>query len=334
MARLMAYYKNPGQKLHVLVATSGDTGSAVGEAFKGVEGTRVTILYPADEVSGRQKKQLDTIGGNVQAIAVDGGKFDDCQDMVKAAFTDPDLAKTGLTSANSINIGRILPQIIYYFYAWCQLADGVEPIIFSIPSGNFGDMMGAEYAWRMGLPIAKLIVSTNENDEFPLFMTTGKYAKISPSRACLSNAMNVGHPSNLARLFCLYGGTVDKTGKVWKYPNLEKMRERIFAVSVTDDETRYAIVRAHEEHNIILEPHGAVGWRGLEVYNNICPRTNAFLSVCLETAHPAKFPEQIKELLGVDPELPDSLKAIDGRIGEPIKMAADYGELKEYLLAR
>ncbi len=333
LARLMAHFRESGQDLHVLVATSGDTGSAVGEAFKGVEGTKVSILYPANEVSGRQKKQLDTIGGNVQAIAIQGGKFDDCQDMVKQAFSDKDLEHLNLTSANSINIGRILPQIIYYFYAYAKLAEKSQRIIFSVPSGNFGDMMGAEYAQRMGLPIEKIIVVTNENNEFPVFMETGKYSKISPSRACLSSAMNVGHPSNLARLFELYGGNVDKDGKVWEEPNTIRMGRNIFSVSVSNEETRQAIKNAHKQYGVIFEPHGAVGWRGLEIFQSHYPQLDDFIQVCLETAHPAKFPEEIKGLLGIDPELPDSLKSIDQRTGEPIIMPTKYEELKKYLLA-
>jgi threonine synthase len=199
MARLMSHYRNPGKRLNVLVATSGDTGSAVGEAFKGVDGIDVYILYPRSEVSGRQKKQLDTIGQNVQALSVDG-KFDDCQNLVKQAFSDPSFAAFNLTSANSINFGRILPQIVYYIYAYAQLASDGEEIVFSVPSGNFGDALGCEYARRMGLPVKKLVMPTNENDEFPRFLETGSYRKVSPSRACISNAMNVGHPSNLARL--------------------------------------------------------------------------------------------------------------------------------------
>ncbi len=196
----------------------------MGDAFRGVEGIDVTILYPRDEVSGRQKKQLDTIGQNVQAVSVDG-KFDDCQNLVKQAFSDPAFADFNLTSANSINFGRILPQIIYYVYAWAQLSRETEPAVFSVPSGNFGDALGCEYARRMGLPVEKLIMPTNENDEFPRFLETGVYEKLSPSRACLSNAMNVGHPSNLARFFDLYGGTVDRTGFVHRAPDIGRDEE-------------------------------------------------------------------------------------------------------------
>jgi len=330
MARLMSHFRDQGKRLNVLVATSGDTGSAVGEAFKGVAGIDVYILYPRDEVSGRQKKQLDTIGGNVRTLSVEG-KFDDCQNLVKQAFADPDLAGLNLTSANSINFGRILPQMIYYVYAYAQLAERDEDIVFSVPSGNFGDALGCEYARRMGLPVARLVMPTNENNEFPRFLETGYYEKISPSRACLSNAMNVGHPSNLARFFDLYGGTVDRTGTVHRIPDVEAMRKHIFSVAVSDEETRQTIRRAYDQYGLLLEPHGAVGWLGLERYLDQTGKTA--LCVSLETAHPAKFPEEIESLLGISPELPASMRDIDSRSGEPLLLTADYEALRQFLVA-
>ena len=329
MARLMSASRDPGKRLNVLVATSGDTGSAVGDAFRGVEGIDVTILYPQGEVSGRQKKQLDTIGGNVQAVSVTG-KFDDCQDLVKQAFSDPAFADFNLTSANSINFGRILPQIIYYVYAWAQLARDTEPAVFSVPSGNFGDALGCEYARRMGLPVERLVMPTNENDEFPRFLDTGVYEKVSPSKACLSNAMNVGHPSNLARFFDLYGGTVDRNGIVHRMPDVAEMRKRIYSVSISDRETKKTIKRIYDKYKVLLEPHGAVGWRGLEVYLELFG--DSPLCVSLETAHPAKFPDEIRELLAIEPELPQSMKDLDSRPGQPAFLAADYGEFRTYLL--
>jgi threonine synthase len=331
MARLMSYFRNPGKRLNVLVATSGDTGSAVGDAFKGVDGIDVYILYPQGEVSGRQKKQLDTIGQNVQSLSV-AGKFDDCQNLVKQAFADPSLTDFNLTSANSINFGRILPQIVYYVYAYAQLAQGGEDIVFSVPSGNFGDALGCEYARRMGLPVKRLVMPTNENEEFPRFLETRIYEKVSPSRACLSSAMNVGHPSNLARFFDLYGGTVDRGGRVHRYPEINEMRRWIFSVSITDEETKKTIRGAHDRYGILLEPHGAVGWRGLELY---LERYGDFpLCVSVETAHPAKFPDEIIDLLGINPELPESMKGIDQRKGEPSELSASYEEFKNYLKGR
>ena len=333
MARLMSALREKGRSLHVLVATSGDTGSAVGDAFHNVPGIRVTILYPRDEVSGRQKKQLDSIGDNVQAISI-AGKFDQCQDLVKEAFADPELVRLHLTSANSINFGRIMPQIIYYVYAYAQLAEPGEEIIFSVPSGNFGNALGCEYARRMGLPVARLVMPVNENEEFPRYLATGVYEKISPSLACLSNAMNVGHPSNLARFFDLFGGTVDRTGQVHKYPDREEMKGRIFSVSVTDEETKETIGRVYRDYGVILEPHGAVAWRGLERYlaENMDGKPDA-LCVALETAHPAKFPEEVIELLNVVPELPPAMKDIDAREGRALELPARYDALKDYLLS-
>lgn len=330
MARLMSVVREEGRRLNVLVATSGDTGSAVGDAFCGVEGIDVTILYPRAEVSGRQKKQLDTIGRNVRAISVDG-KFDDCQNLVKQAFADGDLADLNLTSANSINFGRILPQIVYYIWAWAQLSREGEEAVFSVPSGNFGNALGCEYARRMGLPVAMLVMPTNENDEFPRFLETGVYEKISPSRSCLSNAMNVGHPSNLARFFDLYGGTVDRKGIVHRQPDLKEMKRHIYSVSISDRETKKTIKRVYEKYKVLLEPHGAVGWRGLEVYLELFG--DFPLCISLETAHPAKFPDEIRELLGIEPDLPPSMKDIDGRAGEPALLPADYETLKAFLRA-
>ena len=331
MARLMSRLRDRGKRLNVLVATSGDTGSAVGEAFKGVEGIGVTILYPHNEVSGMQKKQLDTIGENVLALSVDG-KFDDCQNLVKQAFSDSGLAQLNLTSANSINFGRIMPQSVYYVHAYAQLAGPGEEIVFSVPSGNFGNALGCEYARRMGLPVRMLVMPTNENDEFPNYLTTGTYEKVSPSRACLSNAMNVGHPSNLARFFDLYGGTVDRTGVVHAYPDLKEIRRRIFSVSVSDEETKKTIRRVWEQYRVLLEPHGAVGWRGLELYLEACCGPIAEPCVCLETAHPAKFPDEIIELLGITPEVPQSMMDLEKRTGEAVELPADYGRLRAFLL--
>ncbi|MEE9910495.1 MAG: threonine synthase [Deltaproteobacteria bacterium] len=328
MARLMSQCRPEGERINILVATSGDTGSAVGEAYKGVAGIDVTILYPAGEVSLMQKKQLDTIGGNVQSICVNG-KFDDCQNLVKEAFADDELARFNLSSANSINFGRILPQIVYYVYAYAQLAGAGEEVIFSVPSGNFGDALGCEYARRMGMPLAKLVMPTNENDEFPNFLATGTYSKVSPSRACISNAMNVGHPSNLARFFELYGGTVDRVGTVHRYPDLEEMRRRIFSVSVADEQTRRTIKSVYERYHVILEQHGAVGWAGLESYMR--ETGDSRLAICLETAHPAKFPEEIIDLLGIDPDLPESMKDLARREGSAISMSKDFASFKKYL---
>ncbi|MFH1127355.1 MAG: threonine synthase [archaeon] len=259
MARLMQYFmKKKDMEITILTATSGDTGSAVAQAFFGLSNIRVVVLFPKDEVSERQRRQMTTLSGNITAIAVDG-KFDDCQAMVKEAFSDPDLLGINLTSANSINIGRLIPQSIYYFYAYSRVARDGEEIVFSVPSGNFGDLMGGLFAKKMGLPVARFIAAVNENNEFPVFLETGEYAKISPSRNCVSNAMNVGHPSNLARLVALYGGQMDERGMINKMPDMNAMRSDVFSLSVLDDETRDVIKRVYEKYKVVLEPHGAVG---------------------------------------------------------------------------
>lgn len=328
MSRLMSALRDPSRRLNVLVATSGDTGSAIGDAFRGVEGIGVWILYPAREVSPRQKQQLDTIGGNVTALMVNA-KFDDCQDMVKKAFLDPDFADSNLTSANSINIGRVLPQCVYYLWGYAQIAEAGEEAVISVPSGNFGNAFGCEIARRMGLPLKRLLMPTNENDEFPSFLAGKEYRRISPSRKCLSNAMNVGHPSNLARFFDLYGGTVDKEGRVHRVPDRELMRRRIFSVSVSDEETRATIVEAYRRHRLLLEPHGAVGWKGLMDYRK--REGDGSPAISIETAHPAKFPEEIESLLGIAPPPSPSLSGIETRPGKPVPMENDYGAFKEYL---
>ena len=243
MGRMIQYFlKEDGKSIIILTATSGDTGSAVAHAFYGLDNIKVVVLFPEKEVTVRQRRQMTTLGKNIFPLAIDG-KFDDCQALVKQAFADPELIGLNLSSANSINIGRLLPQAVYYFYACSRVSlHGVE-IVFSVPSGNFGDLMGGLIAFKMGLPVHKFVVATNENDEFPVFMQTGVYEPIRPSKNCISNAMNVGHPSNLARLFCLYGGQMDETGKVSRQPDLAAMHKDLYAVSITDDQTRQTITR-------------------------------------------------------------------------------------------
>lgn len=327
MSRAMQKLKDKNKQITILVATSGDTGSAIGEAYRNLEGIKVFILYPKEEVSSIQKKQLDSIGKNIQAIAIDG-KFDDCQRLVKQAFSDNDLNKLNLTSANSINIGRILPQIVYYFYSYANIAENDEEIIFSIPSGNFGNSLGCEIARRAGLPV-RLILAVNENDEFPNFLKTGTYNKIEPSRACLSNAMNVGNPSNLARYFDLYGGNLDKEGVVHKQPNIKEMKENICSFSISDPETIAAIKDIYKKHNIIIEPHGAVG---IAAMNKYFKDKQKIKTVCLETADPAKFPEIIVKELGIQPEIRKNLERLNKREGNPDYLDNDFKKFKQYLL--
>ena len=329
MGRLMQYFlKEEGRSMIILTATSGDTGSAVAHAFYGLENIKVIVLFPESEVTERQRRQMTTLGENIYPLAV-SGKFDDCQALVKQAFVDPELKGLELSSANSINVGRLLPQAVYYFYAHSRVAPGGEEVVFSVPSGNFGDLMGGLIALKMGLPVKKFVAATNENDEFPRFMQTGVYEPIRPSKNCISNAMNVGHPSNLARLFSLYGGQMDETGEVARQPDLSAMREEIYAVSVSDEETRQTIREAYSQYKVLLEPHGAVGWAGLVRYLNEFGDWSP--AVSLETADPAKFPDEIVRLTGVNPPLPPAMASLDEKEEHYLEMDGSYASLKDYL---
>lgn len=333
MGRLMQHYlKQDNRNLLILTATSGDTGSAIANAFYGLDNIDVAVLFPEKEVTSRQRKQMTTLGRNVKIIAIDG-KFDDCQALVKQAFSDKNLDYLNLSSANSINIGRLIPQIVYYFYAFSELRTGDdEEIVFSVPSGNFGDMMGGVLAMKMGLPVKRFVIATNENDEFPVYLLSGKYNKIEPSKNCISSAMNVGHPSNLARLVALYGGMMDESGQIFKEADMDAMRTELWSTSISDAQTRETIQRAWTDHELLLEPHGSVGWAGLMEYckENACDKNQ--LCVSLETAHPAKFPEEIERLLGFDPELPPSLEGLEDIPESYDFLKNNYEDFKRYLV--
>jgi threonine synthase len=333
MARLLGrFLQEDSKQLTILTATSGDTGAAVAHAFHNVPGIRVIVLFPIDEVSLSQRKLMTTLTGNVRTVAIDG-KFDDCQAMVKRVFADPDLKHIPLSSANSINIGRLLPQSIYYFYAASRLAKPGEPIAFSVPSGNFGDMMGAVVARQMGLPVKKIIASVNDNDAFPKFLASGHYEKISPSRNSVSNAMNVGHPSNLARLVAVYGGQMDETGKINRMPDLAAMRRDLFSSSISDQRTRETIREVWNKYELLLEAHGAVAWRGFQDWLATEP-LNGLPAVILETANPAKFPEEIEKTIGFAPDVPPAMTAAIKLPEDFDRMGADYGKFREYLLLK
>ncbi|MGH7980125.1 MAG: threonine synthase, partial [Limisphaerales bacterium] len=336
MARMFGHFlRGDGKPVTILTATSGDTGSAVAHAFHNVRGVRVIVLFPFAEVSLSQRKLMTTLAGNIRTVAIEG-KFDDCQAMVKRAFADPLLKHIPLSSANSINIGRLLPQSVYYFYAASRVAKPGEPVAFSVPSGNFGDMMGAVVAREMGLPVKKIIVPVNENDAFPRFLACGQYQKISPSRNSLSNAMNVGHPSNLARLLAIYGGRMDETGKIHQDPDLDAMRRDLFSSSVSDERTRSTIKLVWDKYRLLLEPHGAVAWRGFEDWlesqkgNGVTDAP----AVVLETANPAKFPEEIEKLFGWSPDVPAAMQAALKLPEDYDRMDADYDRFREYLISR
>ena len=335
MGRLMQHFLcQEGKHITILTATSGDTGSAVANAFYGLENIRVLILFPSGEVTEMQRKQMTTYHDNIVVLEIDG-KFDDCQRLVKTAFMDPLLTGINLSSANSINVGRLLPQSVYYFWAWSQLSGKTaDEFIFSVPCGNFGNLAGGLIAKNMGLPVKRFVISTNENDEVPLFLRTGVYNPISPSRNCISSAMNVGHPSNLARIISMYGGRMDEKGSVLKVPDLKRMRQEFSAISISDIETMKTIRSFYNQYGKLLEPHGAVAWTGLQEY--IKDRQDPYLKeefcICLETAHPAKFRNEIKSILDIDQELPDSLSKIESRTEEYISLENNYELFKKFII--
>jgi threonine synthase len=290
LARLFGYLlAERGGHATILVATSGDTGSAVARGFAGVPGIRVVVLYPAGKVSPFQEAQMAALGGNVTAVRVPG-VFDDCQRLVKAAFVDPDLAHLRLSSANSINIGRLLPQMFYYFAGYLAAAPRPgDPVVFSVPSGNLGNLTAGVLASHMGLPVSRFIAATNVNDVLPEFLSTG-VLRARPSIATLSNAMDVGDPSNFARLAALHEGSAERMGAA------------IRGERVTESETRAAIRHAHAQKGTILDPHAAVAYAAARRGRGEPGRTAPI--VVLATAHPAKFAAAIFEELGIEPELP------------------------------
>ncbi len=292
MARLIAGYLEPGTApLTVLVATSGDTGSAVAHAFLGVEGVRTVVLFPERGVSTLQQRQFTTLGGNVTAVAVDG-TFDDCQAMVKAAFANESLrAAVRLTSANSINVGRLIPQMFYYAHAWAQLPAGESPPLFSIPSGNLGNLTAGLMARRIGVPAAGFVAATNVNDVVPEYLETG-VLRLRSSCPTISNAMDVGNPSNLERIRALYG------------EDLGRLRSDVVGSAHTDDETRRCIADVFARTGYVLDPHSAVGYLGLQAGRRRWPQSTP---IVLATAHPAKFLEVVEPEVGGEVTVPARL---------------------------
>ena len=316
MAQCLGYFSR-GEKseVTVLVATSGDTGGAVANGFLGVEGVNVVILYPSGKVSDIQERQLTTLGQNITALRVDG-TFDDCQKMVKSAFLDDELiARMQLTSANSINVARWLPQLFYFLFAYKALKSKKKEIVFSIPSGNFGNICAGMVAQRLGMPVKHFVAATNVNDTVPEFMVTGKYNP-KPSTATISNAMDVGDPSNFIRIRHLYND------------NYEALKENLSSFAFTDDETRKAILAIYNNSGYIADPHGAVGYLGLKKFQENHPDT---YGIFLETAHPVKFLDVVEETIGKSLEIPPQIQKVMDREKKSIRIK-NYGELKQYLL--
>ena len=318
MARLLGYFiKKEGQKqVNVLVATSGDTGSAVANGFLGVEGIHVYVLYPKGKVSEIQEKQFTTLGQNITALEVDG-TFDDCQALVKNAFMDADLnAHMKLTSANSINVARFLPQAFYYFYAYAQLkkAGKADNLVVCVPSGNFGNITAGLFGKHMGLPVKRFIAANNKNDIFYQYLQTGEYNP-RPSVATIANAMDVGDPSNFARVLALYENSH------------EAICSEISGATYTDEQIRETVKAAYQETGYLLDPHGACGYRALEE-----GLQEGETGVFLETAHPAKFLETVEGIIGDKVEIPAKLQAFMKGTKQSIPMAKDFESFKAYLL--
>ena len=315
MARCLGYFnKDNSNEVTVLVATSGDTGGAVANGFLGVKGVRVVILYPSGKVSDIQEKQLTTLGQNITALEVDG-TFDDCQDMVKKAFLDDELTSTmQLTSANSINVARWLPQLFYFMFAYKQLKNRSKEIVFSVPSGNFGNVCAGMIAQKLGLPIRHFIASNNENNAVTRYLKSNSYDP-KPSVQTVSNAMDVGNPSNFIRIQAIYNN------------NFETLKSNLSSYSFTDEETKQALDEIYKTTQYIADPHGAVGYLGCKSYLESNPQAHC---VFLETAHPTKFLDVVKEVISTDIPLPPQIKAVidKQKVATDIK---DYSEFKAFL---
>ena len=309
-----------GLKRVVVVATSGDTGGAVADALFGLDSIDNIVFFPKGSISEGQRRQMTTLGGNVYAFEVNGD-FDVCQALAKDILNDRDFATQlfgdpeRFTSANSISLGRLLPQAIYPFYAYSRLSEQSEGFVASVPSGNFGDMMGTVIAKQMGLPVTRILCGVNENTEFPDFLESGHYA-IRPSRKSPSSAMIVSHPSNLARLIDFYGGhmydardpatrQVVNPGVIDRMPEMDDMRRDLYSIGVTNAQHYETMKNVYDKYGVVLDPHGAVGWKTLETFSR---GRQDFPSVIYETADPGKFPDDVKEAIGITPEPPPGMK--------------------------
>jgi threonine synthase len=316
LSRNLSYFvRNENKEVTILVATSGDTGSAVASGFLGVQGINVVILYPKGKVSEIQEKQLTTMGQNIKALEING-TFDDCQAMVKLAFNDAELrSKMNLSSANSINVARFLPQSFYYFWAYEQLKNKNKKLAFSVPSGNFGNLTAGMFAKKMGLPVDHFIASTNANDVIPEYLQTGIY-RPRPSVSTISNAMDIGDPSNFARILELYNN------------NLEAIRNDMSGYAFSDDDSRNAMRKLYKDFNYLADPHGALGYAGLKKWMD----KNGGQGIFLETAHPAKFLDVVEPAIEAKVEIPERLKEYLKREKKAMLIGNTFEELKAVLL--
>lgn len=316
LSGLLGFFARQQKKeIVILVATSGDTGSAVANGFYNVPGTKVVVLYPSGKVSDIQEKQFTTLGGNITALEVDG-TFDDCQRMVKLAFSDEELNKSiFLTSANSINIARLIPQSFYYFHAYSQLKNKTNPVVIAVPSGNFGNLTAGLIAKKMGLPIHKFIAATNINNVVPDFFTTKDFAP-KESVSTISNAMDVGNPSNFPRMYDLYSNDFDS------------LSADVVSYYFSDDETRSAMREVFHSRKYIMDPHGAVGYLGLKKY---CARIKDITGIFLETAHPAKFKDVVESTIQSEILLPERLEGFMSGTKRSITISSRFNEFKSLL---
>ena len=318
MAQLMSYLiRNQKKKITILVATSGDTGSAVANGFYKTAGIEVIILYPSKKVSFLQEKQLTTLGENITALEING-TFDDCQRLVKTAFLDHDLKERyNLASANSINIARLIPQSFYYFEGFRQAPEG-DKVVFSVPSGNFGNLTAGLIAKKMGLPVHHFIASVNSNDVFPKYLASGKYKPV-PSIQTYSNAMDVGNPSNFARIIDLYDNDV------------ALINNDISSYSFSDQETLAAMQEVKVSGEYLLDPHGAVGYLGWKKYSQVHPGTTGII---LETAHPAKFIDVVEKNPGIRVTVPFELQSLSHKEKQAFQLTVDFSAFKSFLMER
>ena len=326
MAQLMSYFnQNESKELVILVATSGDTGGAVAAGFHKTPGIRVIILYPSGKVSPLQEKQLTTLGHNITALEVDG-TFDDCQALVKKAFLDKELtSKIRLSSANSINIARLIPQSFYYFEAYKQLKSLNKPIVFCVPSGNFGNLTAGLLAKKMGLPVHKFIAATNSNAVVPEYLASGNYNP-RPSVRTISNAMDVGSPSNFARMYDIFSsekGNPSPNSSTW-----DTMKSDISGYSFDDLATKKGLKEVYEKHNYVIDPHGSVGYLALKEYQKTNPNTHG---VVLETAHPSKFIADVEAILNQKIDIPERLACLSDKQKEATFMPINFDSFKDWL---
>lgn len=319
MSRIMAHFLKKEQKeIQILVATSGDTGGAVALGFLNVPGIKVTILYPEGKVSPIQELQLTTNGNNIEAIAIDG-TFDDCQALVKQAFHDEELnVKLNLTSANSINISRLIPQMFYYANTYARLKDQYEDIIFVTPSGNFGNIAAGMMAWKLGLPVKHFIAATNSNDIVPEFLNTGEY-KAKPSVQTLANAMDVGDPSNFVRILDLFNN------------DLSALKERLSSCAFNDEQIKKAIVEVYETENYVVCPHTATGYLAVKVDQEQHPGQKKTAYVVLATAHPCKFPDVFEEL-NIQYDIPAQVEELYKKANQKKNMKNNFEDFKAHLM--